>query len=149
MNAASADRNNSAAGVVGAPNASAWLVGAPGINFVARDDEPVPNKRRCRICQQRKLLAEFAGTSGGMSKRAATRIEHLIDIALDAGYFLRLDRRYWADGSSCLHIAKWGTQPNTGRDAPYKPLQYVQIRWEIAERVIRQMVASGILEVQP
>lgn len=67
-----------------------------------------------------------------MSKRAAIRVEHLADLPLDIpGVFLRLERRYWADGSSCLHIAKWGVQPTTGRPAPWWTPQYIQLPWEL------------------
>ena len=50
-----------------------------------------------------------------MSKRKAVRIDHIADLPTDLeGVFLRIERRWWADGSSCLHICKWGTQPETG-----------------------------------
>lgn len=70
-----------------------------------------------------------------MSRTSAVRVEHIADAPLDRGLFLRVERRHWADGTSCLHITKWGKQPNTGRLAPYKPFQYVQIPWEIRETV--------------
>lgn len=63
----------------------------------------------------------------------AVRVDHLADIPLDLpGAFLRLERRYWADGTSCLHIAKWGHQPETGRPAPWWPPQYTQVPWALA-----------------
>lgn len=64
-----------------------------------------------------------------MSKSKAVRIDHLVDLPLDLpGAFLRLERHYWADGTSCLHIMKWGTQSTTGKVAPWWPPQYVQVR---------------------
>ena len=67
-----------------------------------------------------------------MSKAAAVKVVHLRDIPLDRpGMFLRVERRYWADGTSCLHIAKWGLQPARQRPAPWKPLQYIQMPWEM------------------
>lgn len=77
-----------------------------------------------------------------MSKRAAVRVDHLGDVALDRpDLFLRLERRHWADGSSCLHVAKWSRQPNTGKLAPWWPPQYIQIPWELAE-----MLGATIVE---
>lgn len=65
-----------------------------------------------------------------MSKRAAVRVDHLSDMPLDLpGVFLRFERRFWADGTSCLHIAKWGTRD--GKVSPWWPLQYVQVPWEL------------------
>jgi len=42
-----------------------------------------------------------------MSKRKAVKIDHLADLPTDLeGVFFRIEHRYWADGTSCLHIAK-------------------------------------------
>ena len=80
-----------------------------------------------------------------MSKRAAVRVDHLGDLELDKpGLFLRLERRHWADGSSCLHVAKWGTQPGTGRPAPWWPPQYIQIPWKLAEMLGATIVEAAI-----
>ncbi|WP_374712263.1 hypothetical protein [Symbiobacterium terraclitae] len=69
-----------------------------------------------------------------MSKSKAVKVDHLSDMPLDLpGSFLRIERRHWPDGSSCLHIAKWSRQPNTGRPAPWMPQQYIQLPWEYAE----------------
>ena len=69
-----------------------------------------------------------------MSKRAAVRIDHIGDYPLDLpGAFVRAERRYWADGTSCLHLAKWGYQQNRGCSSPWQPLQYLQVPWELVE----------------
>lgn len=79
-----------------------------------------------------------------MSRQAAVRVDHLCDLPLDRpGLFLRLERRHWPDGTSCLHIAKWGVQPETGRPAPWWPLQYVQIPWELAEQLGSAIVEAA------
>lgn len=65
-------------------------------------------------------------------KEKAIKIDHIKDVPLDIpGAFLRFERRHWKDGTSCLHIMKWGTQPETGRQAPWWPLQYVQVPWDL------------------
>lgn len=70
------------------------------------------------------------------SKSKAVRVDHICDVPLDIpGAFLRFERRFWADGSSCLHIAKWCVQPNTGRTSPWWPPQYTQVPWEMAQEV--------------
>lgn len=64
-----------------------------------------------------------------MSKAAAVKVDHIADVPTDLpGVFLRVERRHWKDGSSCVHIAKWGTQ-KSGRKAPWIPLQYIQFLW--------------------
>lgn len=78
-----------------------------------------------------------------MSKRKAIRVEHLGDVPLDLpGACLRIERRHWPDGSSCLHIAKWSRQPQTGRLAPWHPPQYLQLPWELA-----RALGAAIMEV--
>lgn len=80
-----------------------------------------------------------------MSKGKAVRVDHLCDLPLDIpGAFLRIERRHWADGSSCLHIAKWGIQPTTGRPAPWWPQQYTQVPWELAERLGATILDAAI-----
>ncbi len=82
-----------------------------------------------------------------MSKRAAVKIEHIVDLPLDKpGFFLRLERRYWQDGSSCLHIAKWARN-GAGKATMYYPLQYVQVPWEMSGELGRQIAISQIEEV--
>lgn len=72
-----------------------------------------------------------------MSKSKAVKIVPLVDVPLDIpGAFIRMERRFWKDGTSCLHIMKWGIQPNTKVASPWWPLQYIQIPWEIAELFI-------------
>ena len=72
-----------------------------------------------------------------MTKQTAERVQHLTDVPLDLpGVFLRVERRWWADGSSCLHIAKWGVQPKTGRSAPWWPQQYTQVPWALGEPLL-------------
>lgn len=69
---------------------------------------------------------------GTVSKRAAVRVHHLADVSLDRpGTFLRLERRWWPDGTSCLHLAKWAVQPGRSCAAPWWPLQYVQLPWDL------------------
>lgn len=66
-----------------------------------------------------------------MSKRKAVKVDHICDLRLDRpDMFLRIERRYWADGTSCLHIAKWCKQPKRGAFAPWSPPQYTQVPWE-------------------
>ncbi len=80
-----------------------------------------------------------------MSKQAAVHVEHLGDVLLDRpGMFLRCERRHWSDGTSCLHIAKWGTQPGTGRPAPWWPPQYVPVPWEMAPDLVRRLAEMGV-----
>ena len=75
-------------------------------------------------------------------------LEHLADIPLDIpGAFLRLERYWWRDGTSCLHIAKWCVQPETNRVAPWWPPQYTQIPWELAAdlaQVLREKVIPDV-----
>lgn len=82
-----------------------------------------------------------------MSKRKAVRVQHLCDIPLDLdGVWLRLERRWWPDGSSCLHIAKWGIQRETGRPTPWWPPQYTQVSWDVAQElgaIIREVTARS------
>lgn len=69
-----------------------------------------------------------------MSKAKAVKIDHLADIRLDIpGAYLRIERRWWENGTSCLHVAKWGIQPRNGKPAPWYPQQYTQVPWELAE----------------
>lgn len=69
-------------------------------------------------------------------KEKATKVDLIKDIPLDIpGAFLRFERRHWKDGTSCLHVMKWGTQPETGRQAPWWPLQYIQVPWELREKI--------------
>ncbi|MFZ5815331.1 MAG: hypothetical protein ACOY93_08500 [Bacillota bacterium] len=85
-----------------------------------------------------------------MSKSKAVKIDHLGDMPLDLpGAFLRFERRHWPDGTSCLHIAKWGTQPETGRPAPWWPPQYTQIPWEMAGSLVQTMVSLGLWTPDP
>lgn len=80
-----------------------------------------------------------------MSKRAALRVDHLGDVPLDLpGVFLRIERRWWVDGTSCLHIAKWGVQPERGTAAPWWPPQYVQVPWEIGPELVRRLIVMGV-----
>jgi hypothetical protein len=66
------------------------------------------------------------------------------------GYWLVCERRFWDDGSSCLHVAKWGTQPGTGRPAPFYPPQYLQLPWSVALFVVFSLAcrvrAAGVGE---
>lgn len=81
----------------------------------------------------RSLYRRFEEKVNRLSKSKAVRVDPLGDTPLDIpGAFIRAERRHWADGTSCLHIAKWGIQPKTGRPAPWWPLQYIQIPWELA-----------------
>lgn len=85
-----------------------------------------------------------------MSKEKAVRVEFLADLPLDIpGVFLRLERRHWADGTSCLHIAKWGTQPETNRPAPWWPLQYVQMPWELGKKLATALTAATRIQEHP
>lgn len=78
-----------------------------------------------------------------MSKPKAVQVDLLADLPLDIpGAFLRLERRYWPDGTSCLHIAKWGRQPETGRPAPWWPLQYVQVPWGLGAMLAKALIAA-------
>lgn len=80
-----------------------------------------------------------------MSRQAAVRLDHLCDRPLDRpGLFLRLERRWWADGTSCLHVAKWSRQPNTGNLAPWWPQQYLQVPWELAEQLGATVLDAAI-----
>lgn len=68
---------------------------------------------------------------GGGARAKAVKVEHLADIRADLpGVFHRVERRWWPDGSSCLHIAKWGPRPGDGRVVPWWPPQYSQLPWE-------------------
>ncbi|MFO7172579.1 MAG: hypothetical protein DIU70_006390 [Bacillota bacterium] len=78
-----------------------------------------------------------------MSRRAAVRIDHLADLPADLpGVWWRVERRWWADGSSCLHIAKWALQPSTGRPAPWWPPQYVQVPWQDARAFLQAVLEA-------
>lgn len=82
-----------------------------------------------------------------MAREKAVRVEHLVDVPTDKpGVFLRAERRFWSDGTSCLHIAKWGTQPS-GRKSPWIPLQYLQVPWELASAVMDD-IRIGLADVQ-
>jgi hypothetical protein len=81
-------------------------------------------------------------------KRKAVRIDHLGDMPLDLpGVFLRVQRRHWDDGTSCLHIAKWGTQPETGRKAPWWPPQYTQVPWRLAGPLVETLDKALLVSV--
>lgn len=76
-----------------------------------------------------------------MTRRRAIKVDRLADIPSDLpGKFWRAERRYWADGTSCLHIAAWGTQPQTGKPAPWWPLQYTQVPWVLSESFLEQLL---------
>lgn len=76
-----------------------------------------------------------------MSKAAAVRTDHLADIPLDRdGMFLRAERRHWADGTSCLHVAKWGTKDGVSR--PWYPQQYMQVPWDLVGSVLSTLVTA-------
>lgn len=78
-----------------------------------------------------------------MSKRKAVRVDHLADIPLDVpDMFLRLERRYWPDGTSCLHICKWSFQPKRQKLAPWWPLQYVQLPWWLVGRLVEVLTKA-------
>ncbi len=76
----------------------------------------------------------------GMPKRWRER-KLLARIPLDVpGWSVQVHRITWPDGSECVQVMKYGIQPMTGRDAPYKPMQYVQISTGIAEGVLKQVL---------
>lgn len=78
-----------------------------------------------------------------VSKPKAIRVEHLADVPLDMpGMFIRCERRHWDDGTSCLHAAKWATQPNRGHPAPWMPQQYIQIPWPQAPEFVRTLLLA-------
>jgi hypothetical protein len=54
--------------------------------------------------------------------------------------FLRIERRHWADGTSCLHIAKYGYV--NGKLRAWWPPQYVQVDWEL-NRLLGSLVAGN------
>ena len=66
-------------------------------------------------------------------KEKAKQIDHIVDCPTGKpGVILRIERRHWEDGTSCLHIAKYATRQ--GKRGPYlsfyRPAQYIQIDWE-------------------
>jgi hypothetical protein len=78
-----------------------------------------------------------------MSRAKAIKIERLGDYPLDKpGMFLRAERRHWPDGTSCLHIAKWGTPSTQARPMPWWPPQYTQILWPLAPGFLRELLEA-------
>jgi len=69
-----------------------------------------------------------------MSGRKARHIEHLGDYCLDLpGAFLRVERRFWPDDTSCLSIMKYGQRKSDGVITAWFQPQYTQVPWDLAE----------------
>lgn len=75
-------------------------------------------------------------------KRKAVKVAKLGTIPSDNGSWWVIERRWWADGSSCLQGIKWAVQPNTGRPAPWWPLQAFQCPWELAPAFVNGLAAA-------
>jgi hypothetical protein len=93
------------------------------------------------------LALRWNEKKGSGARRKAVRIEFLDWIDGDLpGTRWKVDRRYWADGSSCFHAILWGTNP-AGVFTTFYPVKMVQLPWKDAPRVLMQFL--GCYEKSP
>ena len=72
-------------------------------------------------------------------RRAWTERVLLHTIPLDKeGWYLRVYRKTWRDGSQCIDIQKW-VKRDDGSMSFYKPSQYLQIPISIAGTVVEAL----------
>lgn len=68
-----------------------------------------------------------------MSQQKAIHIATLHDFPLDVpDCWLRVERRFWENGTSCLHVYKRGRRKSDGIITGWSQPQYTQLPWECA-----------------
>ena len=76
-------------------------------------------------------------------KEKAVKTEFIADCPTGKpGCFLRIERRYWEDGTSCLHVAKYGYVK--GKLRAWWPPQYMQIDWEKREHLVSLLTEGKV-----
>jgi hypothetical protein len=86
--------------------------------------------------------------TGGGARRQAAKIEELGWIDGDIpGTRWKVERRYWKDGTSCLHVIMWGWRKRRPADTKlmfttWFPLKMLQLPWELAGGFLLELVAT-------